>query len=338
MSPVTYDTKKKVTIYNVAHEAGVSLATVSRVINDSTVVKEETKVKVQNAILKLGYKPNAMAQGLALNKTTTIALIVPDSSILYIGKIFSGLLDVSKIYKYSVALYSYTVGIDEMSKIVDNIVKSRADGLIIYNDCLSEKDIATLESYQIPMVCLGNKVSSGSVSSVYIDYKQAVYDLTTKYLNAGISNIAVVEDRKNPNIISNILEGVQMAYTEHNQIFKGYVNIPETYHNSYEYLTEYFKQHHYQLVITYRDSQALAVINSCVDNGISIPEQTEVVCVMDSRYTEMVRPQISSFDFPAYDMGALAMRIMTKKLDGIEVVQKDYKLNYIYRPKNSTKI
>ena len=59
---------------------------------------------------------------------------------------------------------------------------------------------------------------------------------------------------------------------------------------------------------------------------------------MDSRYNEMVRPQISSCDFPAYDMGALAMRIMTKMLDGQEALQKDYKLNYIYKPKNSTKL
>lgn len=337
MNQLTNDTKKKVTIYNVAHEAGVSLATVSRVINDSSVVKEETKDKVQKAIIKLGYKPNAMAQGLALNKTTTIALIVPDNSFLYIGKIFSGLLDVAKIYKYSIALYSFTAGIDEMSDIVDNIVKSRADGLVIYNDCLSEKEIATLESYQIPMVCIGNKVVSENVTNVYIDYQRAVYELANRYLDKGMEDIVVIEDRKNPNIISQILEGMHQAYTERGKIFKGYVNIPETYHNSYEYLTDYFRHHHHQLVIAYRDSQAMAVINSCTDNGINIPEDTEVVCVMDSRYNEMARPQISSFDLPSYDMGALAMRIMTKKLEGIDSGQKEYKLNYIYKPKKSTK-
>jgi len=92
--------KKKVTIYSVAHEAGVSLATVSRVINDSGLVKQETKDKVEAAIVKLGYRPNAVAQGLALKKTTTIALVIPDSSFLYIGKIINGLLDVAMIDNY----------------------------------------------------------------------------------------------------------------------------------------------------------------------------------------------------------------------------------------------
>ena len=68
---------KRITIYDVAKEADVSLATVSRVINGSDVVREDTRVKVQEAIEKLGYKPNAIAQGLALQKTTTIALNCP---------------------------------------------------------------------------------------------------------------------------------------------------------------------------------------------------------------------------------------------------------------------
>ena len=65
---------KRITIYDVAKEANVSLATVSRVINGSDVVREDTRLKVEEAINKLGYKPNAIAQGLALSKTTTIAL------------------------------------------------------------------------------------------------------------------------------------------------------------------------------------------------------------------------------------------------------------------------
>ena len=135
------DEKKKVTIYSVAHEAGVSLATVSRVINDSSLVKEETKKKVEDAIVRLGYRPNAVAQGLALKKTTVIALVIPDSSFLYMGKIINGLLDVAKIYKYNIMLHTSSSSINEMDEIIDNIVKSRADGVIVYNDVLTEKQI-----------------------------------------------------------------------------------------------------------------------------------------------------------------------------------------------------
>ena len=99
---------KRITIYDVAKEANVSLATVSRVINGSDVVREDTRLKVEEAINKLGYKPNAIAQGLALSKTTTIALVVPGTSIFMTGQVINGLLDVAKIYKYNIVLPSLT--------------------------------------------------------------------------------------------------------------------------------------------------------------------------------------------------------------------------------------
>ena len=77
---------KKVTIYEVAKESNVSLATVSRVINGSTAVKEDTKKRVEDAINKLGYRPNAIAQGLALSRTTTVGLIIPATSISFSAK------------------------------------------------------------------------------------------------------------------------------------------------------------------------------------------------------------------------------------------------------------
>ena len=125
---------KRITIYDVAKEAGVSLATVSRVINGSDVVREDTRVKVEEAINKLGYKPNAIAQGLALSKTTTIALVVPGSNISMASQIINGLLDVAKIYKYNIMLHTVSEGISQMEDVIDNIIKSRADGVVIFND------------------------------------------------------------------------------------------------------------------------------------------------------------------------------------------------------------
>ena len=80
---------KKVTIYEVAKEAHVSLATVSRVINGSNVVKEDTKKRVEEAITKLGYRPNAIAQGLALSRTTTVGLILPSTSVSFFSRVIN---------------------------------------------------------------------------------------------------------------------------------------------------------------------------------------------------------------------------------------------------------
>ncbi len=331
------DEKKKVTIYSVAHEAGVSLATVSRVINDSGLVKQETKEKVEAAIIKLGYRPNAVAQGLALKKTTTIALVIPDSSFLYIGKILNGLLDVAKIYNYNITLHTTSSSINEMSDIIDNIVKSRADGVIIYNDSLSLEETEVLNSYDIPMVYIGHKIRSHNACNVYIDYVQALFELVDSYLTKGIDDIVLIEDRKNSVTIEQLVEGIQKAFSVHGKNFDGLIKIPDEYHNSYDFLNDYFADHKHQVVITFRDSQAVAVLNACTEHGIAIPDETDLVCVMDSRFNDMVRPRISSFVIPSYDLGALAMRVMTKMLSDDSIKEKEYKLNYIYKPKGSTK-
>ena len=331
------DEKKKVTIYSVAHEAGVSLATVSRVINDSSLVKEATKKKVEDAIIKLGYRPNAVAQGLALKKTTNIALIVPDSSFLYIGKIINGLLDVAKIYKYTISLYTTSSTISEMDEIIDSIVKSRADGVIVFNESLGQQDIETLESFHMPLVYIGQKVTSESACCVYVDYTQAVYEQATKYLDKGIDDIVLVEDKKNPIYIDELLSGIEKAFNEHGKQFNGFIQIPDDYHNSYDFLNGYFKEHKHKVIFALRDSQAMAVLNACQENGIAIPEDTDLICVMDSRFLGMVRPQISSFMTPSYDIGALAMRVITKLLHDDELEEKEYLLNYFYKHRGSTK-
>ncbi|MBR0473655.1 MAG: substrate-binding domain-containing protein [Erysipelotrichaceae bacterium] len=337
MKTIAKDSKKRVTIYSVAREAGVSLATVSRVINDSDVVKEDTKRKVQEAIIKLGYKPNAVAQGLALKKSTNIALIIPDSSFTYIGKVFNGLLDVAKIYKYNIILHTTSSGVNEMNEIVDNVIKSHADGIILYNDYFTPEELEILNSFEIPMVYLDVRASSKQSCCVYVDYQQAVYELTMRYLQKGIDDIVVIDDKKNPINVKQILAGVQQAFEEKGKKFEGFIPIPEYAHSSYDFLTKYFKKNRHKLVITYRDSQALAVLNTCTENGINIPEETEVVCIKGSRYTDMVRPQISSFDVPAYDLGSLAMRILTKMLNGDDIQDREFRLNYVFKEKGSTK-
>ena len=77
--------KERVTIYEVAKASGVSLATVSRVMNGSGTVREDTKKKVMSVIKKLGYKPSGLAQALATNKTTNIGVIIPSANYVYIA-------------------------------------------------------------------------------------------------------------------------------------------------------------------------------------------------------------------------------------------------------------
>lgn len=328
---------KRITIYEVAKEANVSLATVSRVINGSNVVKEPTRLKVEAAIKKLGYKPNAIAQGLALQKTTTIGLIIPEASFTYTGQVINGLLDVAKIYNYNIILHTITEGITDVEKIIDVVIKSRVDGVIVYSDKVMDDSLSLLNEYNIPIVVIANKVSGDSVCSVYVDFEKAICEICSKYLANGITDIAVIEDRKNANTTKQMVAGAKRAFKNNDMEYNGFVSIPKEERSSYKFLKKYFKDHKHQLVIANRDSQAMATLNAARENGINVPDDMEVICVIDTKYNSMTRPMISSFSIPSYDLGAVSMRVMTKMLQNEEVQEKEKCLNYLFTNRETTK-
>ncbi|QIK57379.1 LacI family transcriptional regulator [Erysipelothrix sp. HDW6A] len=329
---------KRVTIYDVAKEAGVSLATVSRVINGLEIVREETRVKVETAIDKLGYKPNAIAQGLALQKTTTIALLVPEASFAYTGQIINGLIDVAKIYKYNIMLHTMTEGIVDIKDVIDDVIKSRVDGVIIYNDKLMEDELAELSKYHFPIVIIGNKMSDTQISSVYVDIEKAVYELTLSKLHEDKTrSIGVIQDRKNDFTTKQMINGVRRAYEEMGIDKDGYIEIPSEYRRSYDYFLDHIKEIPYDFMIANRDSQAISAMNAAHEVGLEIPKDLELVCLIDSKYNSMVRPRLSSFAIPAYDLGAVSMRVLTKMLNEDEVDDKEIELSYLYTPRQSTR-
>ena len=328
---------KRVTIYDVAKEAGVSLATVSRVINGSTVVKEPTRQRVQSAIEKLGYKPNAIAQGLALQKTTTIGLVVPEASFTYTGQIINGLIDVAKIYNYNIMLHTITAGITDINDIIEDIIKSRVDGVIIYNDKLEMSEVEELKKYSIPIVVIENHVNAENVCCVYVDIEKAIYELTMKYLEEGKDKIAIVEDRKNRYSTEQMVKGAETAFKKHGKKFKGLLRIPVANRSSYEFLADWMRNNKYDVMIGNRDSQAMAILNAAKENNISVPDEMEIVCVIDTKYNSMVRPQISSFSIPSYDLGAVSMRVMTKMLQEQNDFDREIELSYLFTPRQTTK-
>ncbi len=328
---------KKVTIYEVAKESNVSLATVSRVINGSTVVKEDTRRRVEEAINKLGYRPNAIAQGLALSRTTTVGLIIPSTSISFSGRVINGLCDVAKIYDYSVYLHTITEGVTDIKEIIDDVIKARVDGVIIYADKDLDDSLKLLEEYNIPMVVMCSQVSAENICSVYVDYRKAVFELCDSYLEKGIEDIAILQDHRNDVVSQLMKSGAEEAFRKHGKEYKGYIEVSKDNRSTYKFLKSYFKTHRHQVFVANRDSQAMAALNASQGCGISVPDDMELVCMNESKYTSSVRPEISSFVVPAYDLGAISMRLMTKMLKDEQVEEKEKHLNALFSPKQTTK-
>ncbi len=326
---------KRVTIYDVAKEANVSLATVSRVVNGSDVVKQPTREKVEEAINRLGYKPNAVAQGLALQKTTTIGMVITDASVNYTGQIINGVLDAAKIKNYNIIMHAVSAGITDINDIIETIIKSRVDGVIIYNDKIDVSELQEVSKFNIPIVFIGNKTVSDNVGSVYVDIEAVSKEAVNMFLNKGVKDVVVLQERHNNLINDQMVTGSKKAFVEHSLPFKGYLEIPKDYKSSYDFLLKYLKNNKVKAIIVHRDAQALAVINAAKENNLRIPEDLEVVCILDTKYNLMTRPQISSFSLPSYDLGSIAMASIEKMLNENEV-GKAYELSYFFVPRQST--
>ena len=129
-----------------------------------------------------------------------------------------------------------------MNDIIENIIKSRVDGVVIFNDKLNKEELNQLTRYQVPIVVIGNKMSDDTVGSVYVDYANLVYEYASGCIKQGKKNIALVEDRKNPQMIKQLLDGLNRAFEEQGMKFESFIQIPKEYRSSYLFLKEYMKQ------------------------------------------------------------------------------------------------
>lgn len=166
---------KKITIYDVAREAGVSLATVSRVINGSSVVREKTKQKVLKVIDELDFKPNQVARGLATSKTTTIAIIFPQSLFAHVKNMIGGIGDAGRHLDYNITIYTTDdIGDDDtVGDVLEKVIKTRADGVILFNNDQIDQEIELVRKYKIPAAVIGTCVSDELIGSIYIDAKKS---------------------------------------------------------------------------------------------------------------------------------------------------------------------
>ncbi|MBP3853171.1 MAG: LacI family DNA-binding transcriptional regulator [Erysipelotrichaceae bacterium] len=333
---------KRITIYDVAKEADVSLATVSRVINESDVVRQDTRVRVQQAIEKLGYKPNAIAQGLALSKTTTISIVMGEKLFPYNAKILNGLMDVAKIYNYNIMFHTTSKGISKMQDVIESIIKSRVDGVILFNDNFSDEELEVLHEYQIPMVVVGSHVEDtdkGNVGNVFINFENLAYEVANRYFLKGIDDIALVEDKLNLGVMNELKAGIERAFKEKGKTFDNYIQYDDSFKTSYAFLTHYFSEHTpNRVVITLRDSQAIAVLNASAEAGYSIPQDCELICILNNKYLSMVRPNVSTYNLPEYDMGAVSMRLLTKMLEEKDKPSNQtIEMSYSFLPRSTTK-
>jgi len=324
------DFMSKATIYDVAGAARVSLATVSRAINNPEKVKPETRERVLRVIQELGYKPNAFAKGLASRKSTTVAVVVPDMSRASIAEMMNGIADIARVYKYSILLYVLESEDTPEEDILKEIIAAQVDGILYLNDEITEKQYAFLkqikDSYQIPIV-LTNTIypESDEIPSVSIDYKQAGYEITKKLIDEGRKNIYMVSTVRKY-MVNDLKEAGYLQAIEEAKLEPKIMRTSGRISINTEHFNEYFKGHRVDGVIAVRDSIAISFMNVARDNEVKIPDEIGVCGFQNTKYAMLARPQLSCVDVPIYDLGAVGMRLLTKLMNNEEVIEKVVKL------------
>jgi len=313
----------KATIYNVAYEAGVSLATVSRTLNNPQKVKPETRERVLRVINKLGYKPNAFAKGLASRKSTTVAVIVPDMSRASVAEMLNGISIEARNYSYSLLLYVLKSDKTEESEMLKEVVASQVDGILYLNDEINEEQYKMLnviqDEYKVPIV-LANTLYpyDNKLVTVCIDYFKASYELTKKLVDEGRKNIYLlttarkymVNDLKEEGYLKAMKE---IGYEPHIVRTSGDISINTVHFN------ELLKNPNVQIdgVIGVRDSIAVSFINTLVKAGKSIPNDVSIYGFQNTKYASLSRPKLSCVDVPIIEIGAKAMLLLKNEIDGV---------------------
>ena len=333
----------KATIYNVALKAGVSLATVSRTLNNPEKVKQETRERVLKVIDELGYKPNAFAKGLASRKSTTVAVIVPDMSRASIAEMVNGVAVEARKYQYSLILYVLKDENLSETEMLKEVVASQADGILYMNDEINEDQYEMLnkiqEDYKVPIV-LANTLYpyDNKLVTVCIDYFKAGYEATRRLIDDGRKNIFMLTTARkymvNDLKEAGYLKAIKEAGLENNIVrTSGDISVNTVHFN------ELFKDSGKKIdgVVAVRDSIAVSFVNTMLKRGRKIPKDIAVYGFQNTKYASLCRPKLSCVDVPVLDIGAKAMAFLKQEIDGNHVEQKFNVLHHDIIERGTTK-
>jgi LacI family transcriptional regulator len=307
------NTKDRVTIYEVALASGVSLATVSRVINNNSNVTTKTRKRVEETITRLGYKPSRLAQALATNKTTNIGIVIPSANYVYIANMLNGMTDQAKAQGFQLTLFVTNQSKEDALQVVEKVITSHVDGAIIFDDELDVNEIKILENYRIPLVVINNQVSGEQIASINFGYEHRIREVINHYFVKGKKKMYFLHLHHSGRLLDRIEKAFIDAHVKASKNY-GVFSIEESYRQTYADFLEIFKTTKSGYFFAYRDSLAAAVINAALDSGLRVPEDIEVLSIIGTKYVSIIRPQLSSLHIDLKEVGAKSVKLLSQFL------------------------
>lgn len=294
------------TIYDISEKAGVSIATVSRVLNGSTNVSEKTKKKVLDIIQQYEYTPNAFARGLGLNSMNTIGLLCADSSDLHLAKAIYFIEQLLRQNGYNSILCCSGYELDSKKKALNLLLSKKVDGVIcIGSNYVYEKEEDNQylldAASQIPVMLLNASLDAPNVYSIVSDDFTSMYEATLQLIRSGVENILYFYNSTSYSS-KRKLAGYRVAMEEHNLLKDN--NLIQFYTGSHEDIHAMANQLLYTRqkgvnfdgIIAADDNLAVAGLKYAQLARLSVPEQLSIIGYNNSLLATCSNPELTSID------------------------------------------
>lgn len=290
-------------IYDISKKAGVSIATVSRVLNNSDHVSEKTRQKVLSVVEAENYSPNIYARGLNLNQMQMIGILYSDASDLYLANAVYHLEQGFRSKGFDSLICCCGYGIDRRKKYIDLMLSKKVDAIVLAGSHFVEEydednDYIREAAKQVPIAILSGEIVGDNIVCAYCDDKQATIDIANALLDRG-SEQAIFIYGVVSNSIRRKIAGLQEAYAARGLVFRDRcaVHCPiSDIDLCTEYLQAISQQFHYDAIIGTDDAFAVAALKYAQKQKIDVPSQLRIVGYNNSILSRCTNPELTTVD------------------------------------------
>lgn len=320
------------TIYDISEKAGVSIATVSRVLNGSSKVKESTRKKIMDIIDEYGYTPNSSARAMGSKSMKTIGILCADSSDIFLAKAVYYLEQNLQANGYESLLCCTGYNLDVRRNYINLILSKKVDGLILVGSNFigsTEEENTYIRdcANKVPVMILNGSYPHDNVYCILSDDMNSVYRAATNMIDSGIRDILYLYNATSYSGLRK-LAGFRMAME--NQDIKGYeeriLRVPEELTDTESianYLTDFVKEgHSFHGVIASDDLLGIAAVKYGQLNGLSIPGDLSVIGYNNSILTSCCTPELTSIDNQLEAQTRSLVKILVGVLSGQDMPHK----------------
>ncbi len=307
----------KVTIVEVAEKAGVSLGTVSRVINKDVHVAPETRERVTAVMRDMGYVANRQARGLKGSKTNVIGMLAPDLGTGYIGEIIHGIDAELALHQLDLMLFTTHRTAAKEANYVANMVQGMVDGLLLVLPRNPVDYMETLTHRNFPFVLIDHQGTGNPCPSVGATNWQGAYNATEYLIKLGHTRIGFITGSMDLGAASDRLNGYEAALKvhhitiDHQLIYEGNFFQPDGYAGARALLGINAPP---TAIFASNDVMAMGAMDAVRSLGLRIPEDISIIGFDDIPQAASVRPALTTVRQPLEQMGSLATQMLIDKL------------------------